>query len=144
MRPVIPEILSVLANSTILRPSTEMTVVWEGLLAGYSDEALRRAAALVARQVHYGPPTVGHIVEAIEGKVEKRQIPVTDNYNRKILRESGGYVTETVLVRVWPDGREMVEGREELPQSDRGRIGSGVAHLSEGFDDALRGLGEGE
>lgn len=126
MRAVIPEILALLGNASggKLRPTPEVAATWAALLAGYPDDALRRAAAAVAVQVHYGPPTVGHIVEQLEGKVVRVHVPVTDVWGRAILRDDGSPICQVEERRVWPDGREaplaLPGHREPGPVLERG------------------------
>lgn len=114
-RPVIPEILSLLANAcSTLKPTPEMAAVWDSLLAKYPDDSIRKAAVHVAKQVHFGAPTVGHIVEAIEGKLTKVRVQLTDLYGRGILREDGTPAFEMQEVRMLPDGTTKL-----LPEADQ-------------------------
>ena len=134
MRTVIPEILSVLANASgALKPNAEMIRVWDGLLARFTDAQLRAAAAAVAQRTHYGAPTVGSIVEQIEGRIETVRVPVTDHWNRVVLHENGDPRTEAKQMRVFPDGRReplaLPAHAEEDWRQGPGAIGDGIDDL---------------
>lgn len=138
MRSVIPEILALLENATggKLRVTREVAATWAALLERFSDADIRKAAAHVATQVHFGPPTVGHIVEAIEGKIVRSRVPVTDLWNRTILREDGTPTYALEERRIFPDGRsEPAELPGYRPNLE---IDSGPSAVD--FDSGLSGL----
>lgn len=94
-------------------PTAQTVAAWSIVLERYSDDQIEQAGVVVARTHTYGPPATSHVVEAIEGKIGKVRRPITDLWNRAILREDGTPAFELEEVRQLPDG-----SRRQLPEAE--------------------------
>ena len=87
-----------------------VAMVWQDQLGRFSREVLLRAIRAVCKRHTYGSPAPAHIVEQIEGRIERRLVPIEypDGFGGtyRQLRTNGEPVSEWREVHLFPDGRE--------------------------------------
>ncbi len=115
-------------------PTADTVDEWDAEVGHYSDAQLAAAGRMVARTHTFGPPSVAHIIQAIEGKVETVK---EFNLDFGLLSENGRPALVSRQVRVFPDGRQeplRIEARRKfLPEDER----QGPAQIGEALDGLL-------
>jgi hypothetical protein len=134
---VIVSLLAEIANcDPRFKPTAEMAYTWSRVLRRFTDEQLQEGVDRLVMTEGYGPPTVGRLVQMIEGVERVVRVRVRDLYNHYRLNPDQSHVTEAVTVRWFPDGRE--EPVKLPPHRDASPLlGGGFGSIRDDLDGML-------